>query len=296
MSWFPGYAIDLESGERLNMAFAEDSWLGNEGGKDMVFNPSANLYTGFGEPLFGGKHYVYVFKNYRKEQPVVSGFSTNMPAYDECAFIRSKIVDNANPNAGDYLKVWRSCMWVGTPMLSETAIGLADESDPFSYIETDVRIKIRVASAYAKHSINAQHYTNIGGSINDWCPLYEFNMDSLAVSTETFVPDDSILSLINVVPNPYYAYSNYENNRLDNLIKIVNLPDQCTIKIYTVNGILVRTFNKDNNITHVEWNLKNFKNIPISSGLYLIHVDVPNVGERVLKWFGVIRPPDLDQF
>ena len=112
----------------------------------------------------------------------------------------------------------------------------------------------------------------------------------LAVSTETFVPGDSILSLINVVPNPYYAYSNYEGNRLDNLVKIVNLPDQCTVKIYTVNGILVRTFNKDNSVTHIEWNLKNFKNIPISSGLYLIHVDVPNVGERVLKWFGVIRP------
>jgi len=296
MSWFPGYAIDLESGERLNMAFAEDSWLGNEGGKDMLFNPSANMFTAFGDPLFGGKHYVYVFKNYRKEQPVSSQFTSNMPAYDESAFIRSLLVDKANPNAGDRLKVWRACMWVGTPMLSETAVGLADESDPFSYIETDVRIKIRVASAYAKHSINAQHYTNTGGSLNDWCPLYEFNMDSLAVSTETFVPGDSILSLINVVPNPYYAYSNYENNRLDNLIKIVNLPDQCTIKIYTVNGILVRTFNKDNNVTRVEWNLKNFKNIPISSGLYLIHVDVPNVGERVLKWFGVIRPPDLDQF
>ena len=296
MSWFPGYAIDLESGERLNMAFAEDSWLGNEGGKDMLFNPSANISTAFGDPLFGGKHYVYVFKNYRKEQPVSSQFTSNMPAYDESAFIRSLLVDKANPNAGDRLKVWRSCMWVGTPMLSETAVGLADEADPFSYIETDVRIKIRVASAYAKHSINAQHYTNTGGSLNDWCPLYEFNMDSLAVSTETFVPGDSILSLINVVPNPYYAYSNYERNRLDNLIKIVNLPDQCTIKIYTVNGILVRTFNKDNNVTHVEWNLKNFKNIPISSGMYLIHVDVPNVGERVLKWFGVIRPPDLDQF
>jgi len=296
MSWFPGYAIDLESGERLNMAFAEDSWLGNEGGKDMIFNPSANMYTGFGSPLFGGKHYVYVFKNYRKEQPVSTQFTSNMPAYDECAFIRSKIVDNASINAGDMLKVWRACMWVGTPMLSETAVGLADESDPFSYIETDVRIKIRVASAYAQHSVNAQHYTNTGGSINQWYPMYEFNMDSLAVDTETFIEDDSILSLINVVPNPYYAYSNYEFSRLDNLVKIVNLPDQCTIKIYTVNGILVRTFNKDNNITHVEWNLKNFRNIPISSGLYLIHVDVPNVGERVLKWFGVVRPPDLDSF
>ena len=183
----------------------------------MLFNPSANMRTGFGDPLFGGKHYVYVFKNYRKEQPVSSQFTSNMPAYDECAFIRSKIVDNT-PNAGDFLKVWRACMWVGIPMLSETAVGLADESDPFSYIETDVRIKIRVATAYAQHSINAQHFSNTAGSTNDWFPLYEFNMDSLAVSTETFVPEDSILSLINVVPNPYYAYSNYETNRLDNLV------------------------------------------------------------------------------
>ena len=124
MSWFPGYAIDLESGERLNMAFAEDSWLGNEGGKDMIFNPSANMYTGFGAPVFGGKHYVYVFKNYRKEQPVASQFTANMPAYDECAFIRSLLVDN-NINAGDLLKVWRACMWVGTPMLSENSSRLS---------------------------------------------------------------------------------------------------------------------------------------------------------------------------
>ena len=38
MSWFPGYVLDVSSGERLNLAFGEDSWLGNEGGKDMKFN------------------------------------------------------------------------------------------------------------------------------------------------------------------------------------------------------------------------------------------------------------------
>ena len=27
MGWFPGYAIDVTTGERLNMAFGEDSWL-----------------------------------------------------------------------------------------------------------------------------------------------------------------------------------------------------------------------------------------------------------------------------
>ena len=27
MGWFPGYVIDLETGERLNVIFSEDSWL-----------------------------------------------------------------------------------------------------------------------------------------------------------------------------------------------------------------------------------------------------------------------------
>ena len=42
MGWFPGYAIDLTTGERLNMAYGEDSWLGNHGGNDMMWNPSGS--------------------------------------------------------------------------------------------------------------------------------------------------------------------------------------------------------------------------------------------------------------
>jgi len=33
------------------------------------------------------------------------------------------------------------------------------------------------------------------------------------------------LALINVVPNPYYAFSEYERTRLDTEVKIVNLPE-----------------------------------------------------------------------
>ena len=38
MSWFPGYAIDTQTGERLNIAFGEDSWLVTENGDDMIYN------------------------------------------------------------------------------------------------------------------------------------------------------------------------------------------------------------------------------------------------------------------
>ena len=46
----------------------------------------------------------------------------------------------------------------------------------------------------------------------------------------------------------------------------------------------------------LDWDLKNHKNVPIAGGVYIIHVDVPGIGQKVLKWFGVMRPIDLDNF
>ena len=66
--------------------------------------------------------------------------------------------------------------------------------------------------------------------------------------------------------------------------------------IYTVNGNLVRQYSKDNDISYWEWDLKNNYNIAIASGIYIIHIDAGEIGEKVLKWFGALRPVDLDSF
>jgi hypothetical protein len=63
-----------------------------------------------------------------------------------------------------------------------------------------------------------------------------------------------------------------------------------------VNGLLIRKFTKDSPQTFLDWDLKNQSGIPVASGLYIIHVDVPDVGEKILKWFGVMRPIDLDSY
>ncbi|MES2589795.1 MAG: T9SS type A sorting domain-containing protein, partial [Bacteroidota bacterium] len=102
------------------------------------------------------------------------------------------------------------------------------------------------------------------------------------------------LDLINVVPNPYYAFSEYERSRIDTRVKITNLPDVCTIKIYNISGKLIRTFKKDSPVTSIDWDLKNMKQVPIASGVYLIHVEVPGAGERILKFFGGVRQIDLE--
>ncbi|PKP23021.1 MAG: hypothetical protein CVU05_01200, partial [Bacteroidetes bacterium HGW-Bacteroidetes-21] len=104
------------------------------------------------------------------------------------------------------------------------------------------------------------------------------------------------LDLIRAVPNPYYGYSAYEKSQLENLVKFTNLPQQCTITVYTVNGTLIRRFKKDSPLSYQDWDLKNDYGIPIASGVYIIHVDAPGIGEKVIKWFGAMRPIDLTNF
>jgi len=59
---------------------------------------------------------------------------------------------------------------------------------------------------------------------------------------------------------------------------------------------LIRRYNKSDPLNFLDWNLKNSVGIPISSGVYLIHIEVPGVGEKILKWFGIVRPVDLNNF
>jgi hypothetical protein len=160
-------------------------------------------------------------------------------------------------------------------------------------LSNELKIRIRVNRPYAKF-YNASDSTET--AVNGNRPLYSFNTGDLYAKRNQGETAKDALDLINVVPNPYYAYSGYEKNQLDNRVKITNLPQECKIRIYTTSGILVRTYSKADPSTSLDWDLKNQAGISISSGIYIIHVDVPGVGEKVVKFFGVMRPIDLDTF
>jgi hypothetical protein len=144
-----------------------------------------------------------------------------------------------------------------------------------------------------KLRINKEYKNYVGSGENGGKPMYSWSMDEIATVTASENQLKEALKMINVVPNPYYAFSDYERNRLDTRVKITNLPTKCTIKIYTISGKLVKTFNKDSEVTSQDWDLTNWKNIPVAGGVYLIHVEIPEVGERVLKFFGGMRQVDL---
>lgn len=127
--------------------------------------------------------------------------------------------------------------------------------------------------------------------------------DTFTLSTEGFgVTEDNVetarnaLDLIGITPNPYKGASAYELNQLNDLVRFTNLPRQATLRIFTLSGTLIRTIQKNSPQAFLEWNLTTEDDLPIASGVYLIHVDVPGVGERVLKFSVVKKRPQLNAF
>lgn len=281
--WFPGYAIDLETGERLNIAYSENSFWGGEIGRDMIWNPSSELFTDAGEPVFGGCHWIYVFKNDRRQAAGAANSEIRIPGYDECRFIYTTI-QSTQPEP--LRRVFRAVGWVGSAMLVPGR----------QLLETDVRIVLNVERKYTRYVDYPGSLAPINPERNNGLPLYSFSTRGLQTETGVLAVANEALDMINIVPNPYNAFSGYETSRLDNRVKFINLPQTCTISIYNVGGTLVRKFRKDNDLTYLDWDLKNQNNIPIAGGVYICHVDVPGVGEKVIKWFGTLRPLDLQNF
>ena len=215
-----------------------------------------------------------------------------MPTYDEGDYMYENL--EANPTTPNVRNVFKACTWVGSAINNKD---FPMKSAEDGLIPNDCRIKLRVAKAYDKYSSTETDVDNVGDAQNNWNPLYNFSTEDVATRTYDDTTLVSVLDMINVVPNPYYAYSKYETSKIDNRVKITNLPMECTVSIYNLNGALVRQYVRANDpTTSLDWDLKNHKNVPIAGGVYIIHVDVPEVGEKILKWFGVMRPIDLDNF
>ncbi|MBP7821928.1 MAG: hypothetical protein KA010_03315 [Saprospiraceae bacterium] len=299
LGWFPGYAIDVETGNRLNIYFGENSGYtcvinnvidlcangsylnGVSTGRDMMFNPTSQLILpgvqGIAQFIAGGQHYIYVTKQ----------------KYDGCQSIYNALKNN-QLGAGVIGSVMNNITWASMMM--------TQPDQPFkSYREglvpSDLTVKLRVDDPYqtTKNDENVIEY-----------PRYRFafsGVQAQAVAAEADVT--SALDKVNIVPNPYYAFSEYETDDIVTTVKIVNLPAKCTVTIYSLDGRFIKQYVRDEKLGEahgnnpgvnnsqiypdLEWDIKNHKGIPVGSGVYLVHIQAPGLGERVIKWFGVQR-------
>ncbi len=129
-----------------------------------------------------------------------------------------------------------------------------------------------------------------------------FEFTTSAPKTDQSNPD-SLLARIRVVPNPYVATNQFESlnafstGRGERIIKFINLPPQCTLRIFSVNGRLIRRLDlhEGANLAASElmngtitWDLQSEDALTVSYGVYLYHVEAPNLGE-VTGTFAIIK-------
>lgn len=315
MGWFPGYAINLETGERLNIIFGENSALGHQNGRDMLWNPTMAT-TDQGGYVFGGMHYIYILGT---SEVTVAGNVVKPTRYDEGAWAYNILkglseatgVSDGSANIARIKaahELFATVMWVGVPLANCFESGNANidlEKKSQSLIPTDATVSIRVRKPYQAKWSNNELGTNANPQ-NDNNPMYQFSIDAgLATVLGHTETAQTALDNITVVPNPYFAASLYEQDQIQNLVKITNLPPDCYITIYALDGTVVRKLRgpsaslvsgEGTALTSVDWDLKNHKGLPISGGVYLIHIKADGVGEKLIKWFGALRPVDLNSF
>ncbi len=135
----------------------------------------------------------------------------------------------------------------------------------------------------------------------DWDrPFFESDTIRFSVSSDDSLNITDLTSdmkNIKVVPNPYVmtnlmepALSNPFLNQRRRLL-FTHIPATCTIKIFTISGVLVDKIivenEPDNGIVH--WDMLTREGLEIAAGMYLYHVESEVTGDEKLGKFAVIK-------
>ncbi len=265
MSWFPGYAIDVECGTRVNVFFSENSVYDESYqhlyedsktiGNDMIWNPSAQLaLDGQDIPLntyFGGQHFIYL---------------TNQP-YDGCSFIRGRLDPGRN-----YLwkrEAFNYFTWAGIPM---TAPGHKLLSYAEGLIPNETRIELRV---------NSQYGTRCGTGVNNGLPHYLVHLD----------PQAPVTSLDQDISGVGNTWQNATVNSYSGALLLPFSPDRYTLRVFSLTGQLLHEQKGHGPIAagsvdgryELDWNSDDsFGRYPC--GVYIIHLDAGAYGSQAFKW------------
>ena len=126
-------------------------------------------------------------------------------------------------------------------------------------------------------------YANHVNTVND---VFDYTAPAVQSSTSLAVAD---VNKINVFPNPYYGINLMETSRLNKYVTFNHLPQQATIRIFNLAGDLIKTLNKNDASQFIQWNLRNENNLPVASGVYIVYIDMSQLGKTKLLKLAVIQ-------
>ena len=99
----------------------------------------------------------------------------------------------------------------------------------------------------------------------------------------TATANDSLLRSVHTVPDPYYVTNALEITANAKVLKFVNVPAKCLIRIYSLSGVLVQLLAVDDpgGGGEATWNLRNRNNQFVASGVYFYQVETPDGKTKV---------------
>lgn len=127
----------------------------------------------------------------------------------------------------------------------------------------------------------------LANHINTANDVFAFTAPTVSTDNELAKVD---VDKVNVFPNPYYGYHNRETSRQGHYITFSHLPTRATIRIFDLAGVLVRTIEKTDAATQYQpWDLRNDNNYPVSSGIYIAYIDLPEQGKSKILKLAIIQ-------
>jgi hypothetical protein len=126
-----------------------------------------------------------------------------------------------------------------------------------------------------------------------WVPNVPFAQDDVFTFT-TAAPKFTVeaamedIKKIKVFPNPYLGASDLELNKYQRFVTFNHLPERARFRIYTVSGTLVKSFEKNDMTQLATWDLQNDNGLPVASGMYIIHIEMPDLNTETVLKLGVV--------
>jgi hypothetical protein len=93
---------------------------------------------------------------------------------------------------------------------------------------------------------------------------------------------------ISVFPNPYFGSNDLERDKYNRFVRFTNLPNECTIRIYSLSGVFIKKYEKNSTSQYLDWDLNNKDSLPVASGVYIAYIEIPGAGTKTMK-IAVIR-------
>ncbi|MBU2447158.1 MAG: hypothetical protein KJ666_16515 [Bacteroidetes bacterium] len=103
------------------------------------------------------------------------------------------------------------------------------------------------------------------------------------------------LDKINVFPNPYFGANALERDKYQRFVRFTNLPNTVTVRIFTISGVFINKLEKQNTSQFLDWDLRNQDGIPVASGMYIAHLDMPGIGTKVMKIAVIMETQYIDR-